>query len=295
MLKTTNISLNAVRVFTVTARLGSLARAAEELGVTPSAVSHQIRKLEDRLETPLLRRTGNAISLTEAGGILAQEAGTGIAVVDGALANLLRDANEITVQASTTLAVSWLIPALDRFKRRTPQARISIVTEARSDFPRSDTSDIAITYRRIGRYDGPGDFLAPDDCLPLLSPALLDSSGYRGPEDISRIPVLRSTEDNWDWRHWSQALNIPESRLTYADRFNLDDAALRAAAAGLGMVLSPSIVAGHEITAGRLVPLPGFEPMELGRYYLILGARRHGLVRRFVSWLREEAKAHGGP
>ncbi|MDF1748263.1 MAG: LysR family transcriptional regulator [Alphaproteobacteria bacterium] len=295
MLRPSDTSLNAIRVFTVVARRGSLAKAAIELGVTPSAVSHQIRKLEDRIETPLFRRTGNTIELTEAGRMLNEESSAAITLIDNAVASLMRDANEISVQVSTTLAVTWLIPALERFKSRYPQARISFETNNRADFRLGQMADVGIVYRRIGYYEGPGIYLVPDNCRPLVAPALLKKSGYQGPEDISRIPALKSTEDNWDWRHWAAARGIDANDLTYADRFDLDDAALRGAVAGLGMVMSPTIVAGRELESGNLIPLPGIEPMELGRYFLLVGPRRHGLAGRFISWLREEARAHGGP
>ncbi|NMM46053.1 LysR family transcriptional regulator [Rhodospirillaceae bacterium KN72] len=295
MLKPSDTSLNAVRVFTVVARRGSLAKAAIELGVTPSAVSHQIRKLEDRIETPLFHRTGNTIELTDAGRMLNEESTAAIALIDNAVASLMRDANEIAVQVSTTLAVTWLIPGLERFKRRYPQARISFETSNRADFRLGQMTDVGIVYRRAGHYEGPGIYLAPDNCRPVVSPTLLKKSGYQGLDDIGRIPALKSTEDNWDWRLWAQAQNISEFDLTYSDRFDLDDAAVRAAVAGLGMAMSPNIVAGREIDSGALVPLPGIEPVEMGRYYLLLGPRRHGLVGRFVNWLREEARAYDGP
>ena len=290
MQKSPAVSLNAVRVFAAAARHGSISLAAEELGVTPSAVSHQIKTLEQRLQVALFQRGSNWLKLTEAGRGLFEEASGGLAIIESALGNLLRDANEVAVRASVSLAVRWLIPALESFKTRHPQARISVETTSLSEVPLGPAADMAIAYRRIGHYEGPGEVLLTDLSQPLVAPSLLEKSGYRGPEDIARVPALVYTQDNWDWKLWAEQMAIPAARLRFADRFDIDDAALRAAVSGLGMVLSPRLNADTELRTGTLVPLPGFEAIELGRYYLILGARRDGMVRTFRSWLHAEAR-----
>ena len=128
MQRHTKISLNAIRVFMIVARHQSIARAANELGVTPSAVSHQIKNLEMMLATPLFVLGNNAIALTSTGRHFLDEVLPGLRVIEQAVDNLVRDANEITVRVSATLAVRWLIPALDGFKEQCPEARIRIET-----------------------------------------------------------------------------------------------------------------------------------------------------------------------
>ena len=149
---------------------------------------------------------------------------------------------------------------------------------------------MTITYRRYGQYDGVGEVLLTDLCQPVLAPGLLAKIGYRDPRDIAKVPALKCTDDNWDWVLWANLMAIPPDQLSYADRFDIDDAALRAAAAGLGMVLSPRLTIDTELRTGALVPLPGFEPIELGRYYLMLGSRRDGIVGKFRNWVLSEIR-----
>ena len=102
-----------------------------------------------------------------------------------------------------------------------------------------------------------------------MAPSLLQASGYRGPEDIARVPALVYTQDNWDWQLWAEHLAIPIERLKFADRFDIDDAALRAAVTGLGMILSPRLNADTELRSGTLVPLPGPFPTSMNPLFCL--------------------------
>lgn len=282
------ISLNAVRIFTVVARHRSIVLASAELGVTASAVSHQIRKLETELGIRLFARSNNAIELTEEGRRLHEDAAAAIAMIDRSAESLRRNADEIVIRVSVSIAVRWLIPALEGFKRHFPAARIRVESVHLAKATLGASADMAISYQRTGVVEEEGELLVGDLSRPVLSPALLAACGYRGPGDIGRVPALKCTRENWDWILWAGTLGMAEGAVRIAHEFDTDDAALHAAVAGLGMVLSPALMTRSEIAAGTLVELPGFDPVEFGSYRLIVRSEPSRMVRNFRDWLRQE-------
>ncbi|MEX0285476.1 MAG: LysR substrate-binding domain-containing protein [Paracoccaceae bacterium] len=274
-------SLNALRVFLAAARLGSLKLAASELSVTPGAVSHQVRQLERALGTPLFQRRNNGIELTPAGAALAEEAAAGLAILHGALENVARDAHELTVSVSMTLATRWLIPRLESFRARNPHARIRLETVNGTGLPDRTAADIAIAYVRRDDLPDGADILLKDRCRPHLSPSAVRPSWRT-------IPALQSATGNWDWDLWLRSTGQEGIMLQYAASFDVDDAALRAAVAGMGMVLCPDFMVADDVAAGRLVPLDGAPAETLGYYLIQRGHRETGLSERFVRWLRAQ-------
>jgi LysR family transcriptional regulator, glycine cleavage system transcriptional activator len=121
-------SLNPVKAFDAAARHASLKMAAEELGVTASAVSHQVRQLEESLGARLFSRSNNAIELTAEGKLFHDAAAPAINAIAGAAASLHRDANEVVVRASVSMALRWLIPRLGRFREAHPSVRVRLET-----------------------------------------------------------------------------------------------------------------------------------------------------------------------
>lgn len=296
MQKHHQISLNAIRVFATVARRQSIAGAALVLGVTPSAVSHQVKNLEMMLDTALFARSNNAIALTGAGRQFLDDVAPGLNILEQASNVLLRDANEITVRVSATLAVRWLIPALEGFKEHFPDARIRIETSLFEETGLEQAVDMAITYRRFGGHFGQGsepeigkgEKILTDFSRPVLASGLLRETGYTSRKDINLVPAIVCTENNWDWQFWARHFDIPIDEMRFTDQFDMDDAALHAATAGLGMVLAPSLMTMAELKAGSLVVLPDVEPLELGAFYLLLGPRTSGIVKDFRKWLLSE-------
>lgn len=282
------VSLNAVRVFTVAAHHRSIALAGAELGVTPSAVSHQIKRLELDLGIKLFTRRNNAIGLTEEGRRLHEDATAAIAMIDRSAESLRRNANEIIIRVSMSIAVRWLIPALEGFKRRYPEARVRVESLHLGQATLGSSADMAISYHRAGSGEVEGELLAGDFSRPVLSPTLLAASGYHGRQDIARVPALKCTRENWDWQMWAARNGFAADAVRIAHEFDTDDAALHAAVAGLGMVLAPALMTRTEIASGALVELPGFEPVELGSYRLILRTVPSRMARNFRDWLKLE-------
>jgi len=282
------VSLNAIRFFATVAKTGSLTAAGAALCVTSSAVSHQLRKLEDELGTPLLQRGNNSIALTDAGLRLYQEVAPALALIERSVEALRRDDNDVNVLASTSLAVRWLIPSLDRFHALSLDARVRVETRSVKDPIERAGCDIEIRYFREGEPAEGWTLLAWDASRPVISPRLLaETAAKKSTATIGDLPVLQRAAGNWDWEHWARQSGVPFVGLRFAHAFDTDDAAIHACVAGLGMVLAPPILTSTEIRNGSLAVLPGFRPVVIGAYrYRQYGSSR--TVRRFCEWLESE-------
>lgn len=303
-----HFSLNAVRVFEVAARHGSLKLAAVELSVTPSAVSHQIKSLEEALGVTLFERRNNAVLLTAAGRQFLEDIAPAVATIERAAEALRRSASEVVLRAGVSLAVRWLIPKLEDFKRRYPQIRIRLETTHLPAVPLGPDVDLAISYSRkvavsrSPKLEAGGIVLMKDICRPVLSPALLAKSGYERLADISLVPILSATEDDWDWRAWSgsdevrhrlgdEADRIDFKAIRVRDRFDTDDAAIHGAVAGIGMVLMPPVMTQKEIEIGSLVELPEAPAVQLGSFHVTTTPRPRPVVEKFRKWLLAQQSA----
>lgn len=284
MQRSQSISLNAVRVFLTVAQRNSIKDAASDMNVTSGAISHQIRALEEALGIKLFSRRNNSIELTDAGTRLMHLSMPGLLTMQAALADVARDAHELRVRASMTFASRWLIPRLNDFKKRNPCARVKLETVfAIGDVSGVDT-DVVIAYYKRDEIPTDAIILFEDNCRPYVSPALLDASS--DPTNLEAIPALCCSKDNWDWKLWLSENGLSEVELKFAEHFDLDDAALRAAAAGMGMVLASTFMSMEEVNAGRLCPLPDRAEAILGAYVVHQASLETSLSRRFVQWLR---------
>ncbi|MEO5759343.1 MAG: LysR substrate-binding domain-containing protein [Mesorhizobium sp.] len=201
--------LGAIRVFEATARLGSFTKAAEELGMTQSAASYQIKVLEERAGTPLFIRKTRQIALTEAGEQLAPHAtGAFSALADAWVATKGGASGVLSVTTIQTFASNWLAVRLGAFQLMHPDLAVKVDTSSRmADFAR-DGMDIGI---RTGTGKWPGltaHYLFKADYTPMLSPRLAASvGGIRHPEDLYKV-ALCCADDPW-WKIWFEAAGVP--------------------------------------------------------------------------------------
>jgi DNA-binding transcriptional LysR family regulator len=282
------VSLNAVRVFAIVARTGSLTAAGAELGVTSGAVSHQLKKLEDELEVSFFRRGSNTVSLTDVGQRFYQEVAPAIGLIERSADALYRDETEISVHASTSLALRWLIPSLDRFRALCPKVRVRVETSSARGFSAVPDSDVSIRYFRAGTAAEGWEFLARDLRRPVISPGLR-AKDISQEIAVSEVPALQCCTGNWDWKLWCETFDIPLAGLSFGHEFDTDDAALHACVAGLGVVLAPTILTGRETRSGALLVLPGYEPVETGTYRYQRRSESRA-VRQFCGWMDAEMR-----
>jgi LysR family glycine cleavage system transcriptional activator len=268
------------------ARLSSFRRAAEELSVTKSAVSHQVQALEGYLGVRLLNRDVRGISLTAAGQALLPEVQSALDRLSDAVADLRRRSGgePLNISLLPTFAVRWLIPRLGDFRRRHPdiEVRLDASLEA-TDFGSSGV-DVAIRY---GLGDWPGvncEPLIADSLTPVCSPALLRGPiPLERPSDLARHVLLHNSAHPDDWPLWLRAAGITGVDLERGPRFAYSELLLKAAAEGLGVALARRHLIEKDLADGSLVA-----PFELacdtGYSYWLVWPRKRVTDRRVASF-----------
>ncbi|MEM7406039.1 MAG: transcriptional regulator GcvA [Pseudomonadota bacterium] len=291
--------LNALRAFEAAGRHLSFTKAAAELHVTPAAISHQIKTLESLLGLKLFTRSTRAIHLTEAGRSALPALGAGFGKLAEGVQELRthRDSRLLTVSVSPSFGAMWLVPRLDRFRRKHPDIEIRIDgTDRRVDLLR-DQADVAIRYGP-GDYEGARvDYLFGQHNTPVCSPVLLEGRHrLQHPRDLRHHTLLHVEwkDAEASWRMWLLAAGLHEVDPNRGPRFSMESMAIQAALDGQGVALVGDKLVADELASGRLV-----QPFEeaLSRlltfgYYLLCPhvAVSPGRVSAFRDWLVEEAR-----
>ena len=293
--------LNSLRAFEAAARHLSFTRAAEELHVTPAAVSHQIKALEEQLGVALFRRLTRALRLTEAGqaALPAMRDGFDKLAEGVARARAHESSGAVTVSVGPSFAAKWLVPRLDRFREAHPDIEVRIdATDKVVDFE-LDNVDLAIRYGR-GNYPGLRvERLLSEEIFPVCSPELLDGPNpLHQPEDLRHHTLLHL---DWDmesvmapsWRMWLLAAGVDNVDFMRGPVFSMESLALQAAIEGQGVALVSSVLAEHDLEAGRLVmpfDVSVCDPLDF-QYYLVTPKRTAELpkVVAFGTWLLDQA------
>jgi len=285
-------SLNGLRAFEAAARHLSFTLAATELNVTQTAISHQIRRLEEELGIRLFIRQNRALALTpEARDYLP---GVRAAFNDLRLATdrLLRkdDDKVLTVSTLASLAAKWLLPRLTDFQEQHPGIDVRITTSTSLvDFQR-DNVDAAIRY---GRGQWPGlraDWLMADELFPVCSPSLLrGDKPLRQPEDLRGYPLLHTSNTNSDdWRLWLTAAGLPADIARQPGiTFDMIFMTIQAAIDGIGVAMGRTSYVQDDIAKGRLVvPFKIALPADAG-FYLVApeGRREAPKLTAFRQWM----------
>jgi LysR family transcriptional regulator, glycine cleavage system transcriptional activator len=294
--------LNALRAFEAIARHLSFAKAADELHVTPAALSHQIRALEAQLGLALFHRRTRAIELTDAARLIYPGLQAGFQSLRNAISQLdrARDHNIVVVSATPGLVAKWLMPRLWRFLRAHPDidARVSATMKV-VDFS-ADGVDVAIRLSRQVPTDLHVERLFEDSMLPVCAPRLVEQ-GLRSAADLPRFPLIHydfatSMQTPPVWADWLPLASLHGIDLRRGLRVNAADHALDAAVSGAGVVLSHKLIASDDVHSGRLVVPFGPELPLTSAYYFVCpkGHETRPNVRAFRDWLfaeMEETKA----
>jgi LysR family glycine cleavage system transcriptional activator len=291
--------LNGLRAFEAAARHLSFTEAARELNVTQTAISHQIRRLEDRLGVALFRRRHKSLTLTAAGESYLPAVRQAFDGLRAATDTLLRRERRraLTVATIASFAVKWLVPRLSHFHQQHPDIEVRVTTgTALTDFRRDDV-DLAIRYG-LGQWPGLDAVpLVREDVFPVCSPALRDGRpGLRRPQDLAHHTLIHLTIAPDDWRVWFTAFGIEGIDPTRGPSFDLQLSAIQAAVDGLGVMLGRTALVGDDLAAGRLVA-----PFDLvlpagAAYYVVTPPETadEPRVRAFREWLLSEV-ADTGP
>lgn len=293
--------LNALRSYEAAARHLSFTRAAGELGVTPAAVSHQVKMLEDHIGIALFQRVNRQLVLTEAGeaclpGIRA--AFDGLASAIDSISTAGRS-GVLTVSVAPSLAGKWLLPRLERFKSVHPDVDVRVSPSIQLvDFASGET-DVAIRYG-TGRYPGlTSELLISESVVPVCSPRLLDGpQPLRSPADVRLHTLLHDDSPDEDascppWALWLKAAGVEGVDATRGPRFTQPSLVLEAAILGQGIALAKSTIAAADLAEGRVIkPFELTLPLEFA-YYIVYPESKTLMpkVELFIRWLKEEAAA----
>ena len=290
-------SLNALRAFWAAARHRSFAAAADELHVTASAVSLQIRQLEDELDFKLFERTPKGLVLTPQGSRLLPGISQAFEHLKGTIASIDEPAagrGSLSLSVAPSFATKWLLPRLGQFLERHPDIEVDVKANIElTDFAK-DEVDLAIRYGG-GSYPGLSvELLLEDRMFPVCSPELLMRYGQRDPMKVfNEAPLLHDISADRDpavpsWKMWLKASGLDDVDWRRGPRFNQTALTLDAALAGLGIALAPALLVDGDLAAGRLVRLARDELKGDFAYYLVHPADKAQLpaLQQFKTWLR---------
>lgn len=299
--------LNAVRAFESAARHLSFTKAAEELQVTPGAISQQIRLLEEYVGTTMFRRTGRSVLLTDAGQAalpILREAFEKLSEATRIMKEPQRK-GKVMISVAPSLAVKWLAPRLDRFQIGHPDIDVWMSSDMNLVEFSGGQADMAIRYGG-GNYDGlQAEKLMDETVLPVCSPELLKGSyPIKTPKDLLKHTLLHDMSPDHDpscpdWVSWltARGVAIPQSEKTGSGslrgpRFNQGSLAIEAAAAGRGVALAKRAIAEADLASGRLIAPFADGSVQIDFSYWIVwprGRTQSEELQTFKKWLRSEA------
>lgn len=283
--------LNAVRAFEAAARRGNFNQAAEELNVTPSAISHQVRALEEFFGTKLFQRSGRSVQLTTKSRDLLRSITQALDQISAASQRMMHrpEGNLLNISVSPTFATGWLVPRISELQVDHPELEIRMTTgTSTADFLNSDI-DLSIDY-------SPGDFadglfslhLMTEHCVPVCSPEYMREHGpLKTPADIRNCTLLHVLPRLGQWRNWLNVAGVEGVDAERGPKFHNTPLSLEAARSGVGMAISNLEFVEDQLRQGSLVaPFQVEVPSQSG-YYLVYPHERaeEPKIEVFHHWL----------
>jgi LysR family glycine cleavage system transcriptional activator len=281
-------SMHLLAAFEAAARHQSFTNAARELNLTQSAVSRQIRLLEEVLGADVFVRDRQVVRLTTAGEAYAREVRQALAQISGATLGFRANpqGRTLNLQVLPTLAARWLIPRLPDFTASHPEIQVNIFSQSTPFDFSSSNADAAIHF---GTTDWQGVEFEPlmgEVVLPVCSPAFAQQHTIARPEDLISLPLLHIVSRPDAWERWFESLSvaIPDLRGMLFDQFS---AISQSAAAGLGVALLPLFLIQPELASGALILPLNSSLASGGQYYLVWPPSRtdYTPLSLFRSWL----------
>jgi len=284
-------SLNAFRVFETVARKGSFKLAADDLYVTQSAVSQQVKQLEEQLGQKLFIRQPGRLILTASGEVLLPAVSQAFGLIGDALEKIDIGNRIIRIYASTSFATRWLIPRFASFESQFPTINIRVNVGDKPDLS-VDMIDLEIAYS-FGS-------LSRDNAIPLMDEWVLPVCAPHHPaasspnsEALMQHRLLLNSPDGKDWRLWARENSIePDFDIAFkrAMKLSTDAAAIELALSGFGVALVNLHYAINHLEEKRLVPALYIRPLKLGTHYLCVHSPLEAVSRMMCDWLSVQAK-----
>ncbi|XOV80617.1 MAG: LysR family transcriptional regulator [Aestuariibacter sp.] len=286
-------SVKAIQTFEVTARHLSFSRAANELCISQSAVSHQIKSLEQALGKQLFLRSNNQVSLTCYGDALYSVASDSFKRLQAITHNLIeQNTLKLKVMAQSAIAVDWLAPRLPWFKKQNPGIDVAL-SMAISDLD-FDAADYDVV---IGSWPVPANFvtqkLRVEQWYPVCTPTLFEHIDPNDPVTLLQHSLF-SSENGQDWALWMQAQKLGNTLQTDIQHFSNTILASKAALSGLGIALSCGFIADDAIRQGLLIPIKAWSyELPWGHFSIHYRSGSHlsEQIETLLSWLMQLATA----
>jgi LysR family glycine cleavage system transcriptional activator len=283
----------ALRAFESAGRLGSFKRAALETGVSESAVSHQIKRLEKELGVALFLRRHREVVLTPAGRSYLE--GVGLAhdhILSATLSLSSKEKADLRISSLPAFAEYCIIPGLADFTRRHPGIGLSILaTSDLADLDR-DEADIAIRYGdgRWSRYDV--ELIAAETAQPVISGKTGARIARAARENLGNLPLIINLQHAGEWDPWLPGLESPEKRAVI--RLESSSLVLEAVASGAGIGIARRPIADHLLASGAIVPISTNAVTTGKGYYFVTPRRSRGQrpeIAAFRTWLMERTQS----
>jgi LysR family glycine cleavage system transcriptional activator len=290
-----------LRAFDAAARHMSFTKAALELGVTPTAISHQVKLLERYCGQALFRRRPRPLTLTEAGARLFPAIRSGLETFEGAIVAVRRLGEErpLRVTATNAFASRWLVPRLPAWRKLRASVQLEVIgTDSVLDLDAGD-GDVAIRYAtsRTGDPEGMSELLLTDTFWPVYNPKLLAAPRLKRPADLAKHLLVHAywapgDRDPPTWRRWLNAArrkwsNVPDYKEMQHLSFREESHAIEAVIGGQGVGLFSDVLVAQELAAGTLIKafnlsLPGYG------FYVVRRPNhpREKQIRAFASWIK---------
>jgi LysR family glycine cleavage system transcriptional activator len=285
-------SISVLRCFEAAAKHQSFTAAAEELGLTQSGVSRQVKELEDQIGAALFRREGRGIRLTHAGQSLADGLFSDLARLRRTVSQAVAAGETqelLTIAALPTFATRWLVPRLGDFKAKRENLDVMVYSRSEPFDLVEQSFDVAIHF---GTNDWPGAKLTPlcpEDLVVVASPTLIESCQVASTEDIFNMPLLHMTSRAHLWRVFQKTVpNVATSvqKGSYFDQFSL---VIAAAMSGMGAAILPTYLIESELGSGALIQLANVADGSGQNYYVALPTGElNPAANEFLSWIRKQ-------
>lgn len=286
--------LNSLKSFESAARNGSFHGAADELCVSVSAISHQIKQLEAYLDVDLFNRQNRTVELTEQGAKYYPTLRESFDLIAYGTAKLLQpqDVNILTIQLYSTIAIRWLLPRLPNFQKKYPEIKVRIHTSYEDvDFSHSDV-DACIKIGSDRDADLDYNYLFTSELFPVCSASYLENNPeFKQIENLSKASLLQVYPSKQDWTFWLANSNTPDVDPDNGLQFDSYDHALTTATQGLGIALGMQPYLSNELETGILVePYPNLRCSHVYSWYFVSRKEKSHLkkIKLFKDWLIEE-------
>ncbi len=282
-------SLAALRAFECAARHGSFTSAAEELHLTQSAISRQVKDLEGQLGFTLFRRNGRRVALTDAGESFAADLAIDLERLRQTVTRAVTAGNarhSLRIATLSTFASRWLIPRISEFEALNPEVEVSLATRLRPFSFEEERFDLAIHHGQDDWPDTQMSRLCGEEILAVAAPEFQNQHGIAAPSDLTQAPLLHLETRPNQWADWFQLQGL-DTRAPHGRMYDQFQMIIVAATHGLGAALLPRYLIEDELDNGTLTPLAGKPLITENAYWLVTPAGAASpVVHAFSRWIK---------